>query len=394
MEQSVNSEIVDSKIRIKAISSLEALCKIERELDEFIVSHTNNPFMLIPFLKVKMCSALAQGLRPIVLVAKADGKIVGVVTFALKRSHGIVPFLVRSQIGTYSAKLIYDYYFSPDFILSDGYREECVNEILDFLFNVLDCHNARTYLPTDSPNLHFLKVQCQNKEIYLRIISDPSVACCFLPVDCTWETFEKLRGQKFREFSRRMERNLNHAGTPRISFYKNEAATKSVFQTMLDIEKSSWKQTFRAQNEISQDQTLMDVWEAASIAYQKYGDFNLLVWLLELNGKYVAYTMGCQYKGTAYMVKSSYDEKMKKLSLGIYINEHAISDLFRSKEVKTINFMTNLPFASRWTDKYEQRAMALMLRGNVPRILEYAGRLRAIQFMILFLQGEKRIKKE
>lgn len=76
--------------------------------------------MLMPFLKVNMRSVLSSQVTPIVLVVRADEKIVGVATFSLKRAHGILRSFLREQLGAYSADSLFKFSRLPDFILDES----------------------------------------------------------------------------------------------------------------------------------------------------------------------------------------------------------------------------------------------------------------------------------
>ncbi len=388
MQQDFKATVVDAKLSVTAISSLKNLSKIEKEIDVFITSHTLNPFMLIPFLKVNMRSVLSSELTPIVLVVRADDKIVGIASFVLKRAHGILRSLLREQLGAYSADSLFESWFSPDFILDDAYREESVRCVLNFLFDTMDCRFATAYLPVGSPNLHLLARQWEDDGTSLRMTSSAVMAYRFIPVNCSWDSFQSGRGRNFRRKFKKMERNFGFAGSSRVLFFENEAAVKDEFQRILEVEKASWKQRYRFQHGFTSDSSLMDIWEAASMAYRAYGGFKLLVWLLELNGDSIAYCVGCQYKGTAYLVKTSFDDKWRTLYPGIYIMNLAIRALFRSGEVKAISFMTNLAFHETWTSLCLPRVKVSMWRGALPRLLEFFVQFRGFKFfMRLLLAG-------
>jgi hypothetical protein len=387
MQQDFKATVVDAKLSVTAISSLKNLSKIEKEVDAFIASHTTNPFMLIPFLKVNMRSMLSSELTPIVLVVRADEKIVGVATFVLKRAYGIWRSLLKEQLGTYSADSLFGYYFSPDFILDDAYRQESVRCVLNFLFDTMDCRFVTVYLPVGSPNLHLLPRQCEDDGTSLRMTSSAFMAYRFMPVNCNWDSFQSGKGRHFNRKFKKMERNFGFAGSSKVLFFENETAMKGVFQRILEVERASWKQRDRFQHGFTLDSSLVDIWEASSMAYKAYDGFKLLVWLLELNGDSIAYSLGCQYKGTAYLAKTSFDDKWKTLYPGIYINGLAIRDLFRSGEVKAISFMTNLPFHERWTSVYLPRVKVLMWRGALPRLLEFFVQFRGFQFFMRFARS-------
>jgi hypothetical protein len=72
------------------------------------------------------------------------------------------------------------------------------------------------------------------------------------------------------------------------------------------------------------------------------------VWFLELDGRPVAYTMVFQFKGVAYIMKTSFVEEYRRLGLGKSVMNAAIKDLFDKKEVQEIEFMTYLPMVRFW----------------------------------------------
>jgi hypothetical protein len=246
----------------------------------------------------------------------------------------------------------------------------------------MGCRFATAFLAASSPNLHLLAHQCKDDGISLRMTSSAFIAYRFMPVNCSWDSFQSGKGRHFRRKSKIMERNFGFAGSSKVLFFENDAATKGVFQRILEVERASWKQRHRFQHGFTLDSDLVDIWEAAIMAYKAYDGFKLLVWLLEMNGDTIAYSLGCQYKGTAYLAKTSFDDKWRTLYPGVYINDLAIRDLFRSGEVKAISFMTNLPFHERWTSLYLPRVKVLMWRGALPRLLEFFVQFRGFQFFM------------
>ena len=318
MHQDFKAIIVDKKLSVRAISSLKNFSKIEKEIDAFIASHTTNPFMLVPFLKVRMHSMLSRELTPIILVLRADEKIVGVATFVLKQPQGLLRSLLREQMGAYTVDSLFEWYFSPDFIFDDAYHEESTRCVLHFLFHTMDCRFVTTYLPAGSPNLRLLARQCKLDGTRIKITSTADIAYRLLPVNCSWDSFQSGQGRNSRRKSKKIEQNFGFAGSSKVLFFENEAATKGVFQRIIEVEKASWKQKYYFQHGFTLDSDLVDFWEAASMACKGYDGFKLFVWLLELNGDSIGYSVGCQYKGTAYLVKTSFDDKWKALSWNLH----------------------------------------------------------------------------
>ena len=107
-----------------------------------------------------------------------------------------------------------------------------------------------------------------------------------------------------------------------------------------------------------------------SLAVRTCPDFKRSVWFLELNGQAIAYSLVIQYKGTAYMAKTSYNNQYRHFYPGIYINNVAIRDLFNSGRISMIDFMTNLPFMKTWTHRRLLRVRFLLWKGFLPNLLE------------------------
>ena len=378
MKQEFKTKVVGTKLFVTAISRLQNLSLMEKEIDAFIESHTANPFMLTSFLKEHMCWAVSNKCTPIVLIIKADEKIVGVATLVLKRVDGTLRFLLRSQLGAYSAESLFRFSRSPDFVLDDDYREESLQCVLSFVFNTVGCRFATEYFPFDTPNLHLLASKCEDDRISLRTTSEATIGYRFIPVNSDWDSFQSSRGSNFRHKFKKMERNLSVAGISNTLLFENAAAVKDVLQKILEVDEASWKpkdQTSERANELGL------FWDAASTAYRTYSGFKFFVWLLELNGNPIAYCIGCQYKETAYLVKTSFDDKWRTLFPGIYIMNLAIRDFFRNGDVKAISFMTNLPFTETWASLYAPRIKVLMSCGTLPGLCEFLAQNKGFQLL-------------
>jgi hypothetical protein len=346
------------RLSICAISDPKKLSEIQEELDAFIIKNSRNPFMLTAFIKEMMESTLQKGSIPIVLVLKADEKIIGA-----------APLLLTKKFGMRFTKLLFDFWFSPDFIFDEVYREVCMQNSLTFIFGHLKSKFATFDLPAESLSLHLLEQACETNRIYISKKNDADLNHRIIPVDRTWTDFQKSRGKYFRQEFRGIERKLGRAGKWQILLFENNDHEQDAFQKIIDVEKTSWKQNWRLQQHVSEDVQLFQLWNGSSSAIKTCPGFKRSVWFLELNGHPIAYSLVILYKGTAYVTKTSYDNQYREIYPGIYAINESVRYLFNSGGVKTIDFMTNLPFVQKWASMHQLRVRFLLSKGFLPNLL-------------------------
>jgi len=189
---------------------------------------------------------------------------------------------------------------------------------------------------------------------------------CIVPTRHTWDEFETLRGSGFRRKFKRIERHLDRAGSWKIACVENGNRGSDAFKRIVDVEKMSWKEALRIRKRKKMDQELLMIWKESQYMTSIEPDFNWSVWLLELNDRTLSYVFVLQYKGVAYLVKTSYDERYRRFAPGIYILNAAIRELFNKGQVSKIDFLTDFPFMRIWTSICLPRVRVLMLQKSVP----------------------------
>jgi hypothetical protein len=362
---------------MRAISDPKGISEIEEELDAFIIKNSRNPFMLSVFIKGMMESTLLKDSIPMVLVLMTDGKIIGV-----------APLLLRKKFGIRSATLLFNSWLSPDFIFDTEHNEVCMQNSLTYIFGHLKCQSAALDLPGEPLNLHILERICETNRIYLHKKNGASLNHCIIPVESTWDDFQKLRGYDFRKKFKKIERHLGRAGQWQILLFENENNEQDVFRKIMSVEEASWKQNWRFQHRTLVDEDLLKIWEGSSLAIRTCPDFKRSVFFLEVNDQAIAYHLVIQYKGTAYMVKTSYNNQYRKFGPGIYTTNVAIHDLFNCGRIKIIDFMTNLPFMKTWTSRHLLRFRLLLWKGFLPNLFELTIQLPQIR-KIMWRIGRK-----
>jgi hypothetical protein len=348
------------KLSLCAISDSSRILELADALDGFVSRWSGNPFLLSGFTSQFMRSNRTRGWTPFFLVIKADEKIVCV-----------APLMVRKWFGVRFVQFFPNYIFSPDFVASDRYRKACIRCVVDYLFETLHCRFVSFDLPAESPNLHVLEQQCKVREIGFR--SKNQWRHSVLPIECTWTDFEEIKGSKWRSTIKRIERKLDRIGQWRTLHFQNVRGQQAadVLQKMSDVERMSWKESWRTAMQMKTDEDLLMIWEGSQLAAKNETDFIYSVRFLEVNHEIVAYTLIIQYKEKAFMAKTSYDNRYRKFYVGTYISHVAIRDLFNGGQIRTVDFLTDLPFMKTWTSLSLNRIRVMIWKGNLATLVEW-----------------------
>ena len=344
------------KVTIRAISDSRSLSEIEDEWNCMINKHSESPNLLSGFVKQFIDSDSPKGWFPILLLITVNDRIVGA-----------SPFKIKTKFGIRIAKFLPKLRFSQDLVAEDQYRDLCMAHTIDFLFKTLRCQIVDFTLPLESPNLKILKEKCQACGI--KLDTRPQMGHSLLLVEHTWDEFEAFRGGNFRRKFKKIERNLTRFGSWRITSCEKGNDESEVIKRILDVESKSWKEEWRTQSGEESDQDLQVIWNGALRTAQTASDFNWRIWFLEVNDTAIAYALVFQYKETAFIVKTSYDERYKRFYPGIFVINAAIRGLLNGGQVKKIDFLTNLPFMETWTSLSLPRVGVTMSRKSILSIM-------------------------
>lgn len=348
---------------IRVITDPNQLLEIEGFWNTLVNKTSENPIFLSGFIKQFMEFYRSNGWSPWFLVISIDKIIVG-----------IAPLMTKKKFGVRFAKFLSESYFSPDFIADDRHRERCIALTLNFLFKTLRCQFVDLTLPAESSNLQILKQKCKAKRIYFctKRLRWADMRHSIIHIRDTWDKFKSLRGKNFRKKFKKIERDLDQAGSWRITCVENENNGSDAMRRILDVERMSWKQSWRTRRGIKTDKDLLMIWNGAQYTARIEPDFKWSVWFLELNDQTLAYSLVLQYKEMAFITKTSYDERYKRFYPGIYVNNAAIREIFNKRQVKIIDLLTDLPFHRTWTSICLPRVKVMMSRKSVvPAILGY-----------------------
>ena len=322
-----------TKLSLVTISDPSKILELREELDAFVNKWSNNPFLLSGFISQFMRSNRITGWTPCFLVAKADGKIVAT-----------APLMIKKSLGMRFARFFPNLWFSPDFVVDEQYRDACMSYVVEYLAKTLNCRVASFCMPVRSPKLETIEQHC--KDNGMSFSAKNQSGHCVLPVECTWDEFQEKKGR--RRSIRQIERKLNQIGPWKIEYVENVGNRPDVLEKILDVERMSWKESWRNGKQMATDEDLLMIWEGTQITAKTKTDFKGSVWFLQINQETVAYAFVIKYKDTAFIAKTSYNNKYRKFYVGKYVMHTAIRDLFNEDKIKAIDFMTELPFMSFW----------------------------------------------
>lgn len=341
---------------IRVISFPNELRKVEGNWNILIKKCGKNPLCLSGFIKQFMQFNRSRGWTPLILVISTGDTIMG-----------ISPLTTKKILGVRFVKFLSGFRVSSSFIVDNQYQEICMAYTLYFLFRILRCQFVELTLPAESPILPILKQNCKTESIYFS--AKPTKGHCVIPIRFTWDEFIKLKNHSFRSDLKRMQSNLDRAGSWKITCIRNGDKESDALEKICKVEKTSWKEAWRTQMGTKMDEDLLMIWNGAQYMATVEPNFEWRVWFLELNGQTLAYSLVLQYKDTAFIIKTSYNVQYKRFYPGIYVNNATIRELFNEGHVGNIDFLTDLSFMRTWTSACLPRVRVMMSQKGISSII-------------------------
>ena len=348
------------KIKTVICTNASELSKMKNDLELFLSSHSKNPFILYPFIETYMQN-YCQDSTPIILVAIVNKKIVG-----------LAPLQLRKNLIFQTINFLFPYFVSPDFVVADEYREQVLRIFLQVIVKKIKCETIVLDLPNESQNLPVLEKVFKDYKLTLEKQFADSMSQCKIFLEGSLNDFENVQGGQFKRKFRRISRNLDEKGEWKIIVkenFQNDQNIREAFDKIMEIEKMSWKANWRLETGCTIDKDLQWIWNASLLASKSHPDFKCKIWFLELNNQTIAYHLVIEYDKTAFITKTSFAEKYRNLSPGIFVHQAIITEQIRRRETKTIDFLTNLPFMKTWNVKCYPRVTFALNRSSISNLL-------------------------
>ncbi len=350
----------EMRVKTTIITKSSRFAEIENPWNELVRENSENPFLFSAFVMRQMTHKISEGWTPNILVISGyDGFL------------GFVPLVKKRKFGIYVADFLVTPSFSPDLVVQRKYKYGLARIMLETLFERQSIHFVEIVMELDSLNLRPLLDACEEKGVcvFVQYEDVPLMNHTILNVDKTWKEFCELRGTKFRRRLKVMQQKLQKTGQLTIRYYQNEEIDKDAIKKVFEIERNSWKQDSRARKRRRFDRILNDIIEASQQTVKVEPDFRYELWILELDKQPISYCLAVQYKKTVFFPKSSFDERYRKLSPGIYVLNEAYHAHFDRDKPAKIDFMTKFPHYHIWSDSYLPRVRIIMSKGLVPKLI-------------------------
>jgi hypothetical protein len=365
----------DKDISIRVIVDAKDILSIEYQWNTLVNESSRNPFLLSEFV-VQFMKYIPRNWTPMIIVMSDKSRIVGIAPLKTK----------MSILGRYFEFLHPSW--CSEFIFDEQYRNQCVNYLLDFLFNKLKCKFASFALSGESPYLDLLNQQHISKRIHLTTAQEMSHRV--VPINSSWTEFEASRTKNFGRQYRRIKRSLDKAGSWKVIRVEGKEQSEIV-DRILNIEERSWKETLRTQE--GETDWLLTLFLSASERLAKIEpNFKWGVWFLELKGKVISYQLSIEYKEIVYFVKTSYDNEYRQFYPGIIVQHFAIQDQFAKRQNKCVDFVSDLPYQQKWTDVCLSRLRIQLTKGTLPTfiqlVLNNAIARKGVRYLFSFLNHD------
>jgi CelD/BcsL family acetyltransferase involved in cellulose biosynthesis len=353
----MQSSTSDARISVRAVSDPEMVAAFGDEWNRVVRECGANPFLLTELLVQFMRLRVREGWHPLLLVLSVDGVPVGVAPLMTQKRFGLrfTTFLLRGS-------------FSPDFALEDRYRGQCIEQIVEFVFQKLQSDLLELTLPAESPNGGLLKAECESRKLNYQVQENGGHR--LVPIYPNWDAFLSSQRHDFRRHINGMKRKLDRAGTWRIHYVDDLGKAPDEVQRINAVEKLSWKQEWRRQRGVT-DEDLQAIIKGSIQASASEPNFNCGVCFLELNGQTIAYALIMEYGKLAYLAKTSFAEEYRDLSPGAFIANESIRALCDQGRVGEMDFLTDLPFMKRWPSSRAMRVNVVVSRSRLCRAFRW-----------------------
>lgn len=332
-------------ISTKVITDFNRLLEIENIWNRELLNYSEDPLLYSRLFSEFMQFWESKRWTPMVFTFWSNNRLVGMAPLKMQETF-YSKYVCNLEGEVYS-----------NFIVFDEYREICMTQLVDLLFNRLNCWSAVITLDSSSPNLRLLEKVCETKGLHFR--KTPYNGRAIIPVETGWDQFYGSLKNSVRKEFRRTKRKMDDLGSWKISCA--EIDSNSV-ERIFAVERMSWKAEWRARNNLQEDYTLRGFLKA----HQPKGEIEPIcdseIWFLEVDGLAIAYQIVLLYKGTAVFAKTSYDGRFKSFSPGKFLLNGIIREVFSKRNVKKIDFITNLPFVQIWNPVCENRTRVTIER--------------------------------
>ena len=189
----------------------------------------------------------------------------------------------------------------------------------------------------------------------------------FISLSGCWERYFNGLRKQFRYNLRSGDAKLTSLGSSSFKIYRQKESVGEFLQKILEIERSSWKET--AGSSVTAEPRQENFYKIFTPIAAENGWLRGAV--LELDGVPIAYNYGLMFEGICCCLKTSYSEKLKSLGPAQITMYKLLKALCATEDITAYDWMGRCePFKMRWTSLTYTRTHYIMYRKNLRGRLE------------------------
>jgi CelD/BcsL family acetyltransferase involved in cellulose biosynthesis len=172
----------------------------------------------------------------------------------------------------------------------------------------------------------------------------------YLSIETDWDAYLRAQSRKFRSNLSRERRNLERAGKVSVDCIVTQDRMAEALAALMHVETSSWKTGDRTS-------LVSRPWEArfySQLAQEYAASGQAVLSILSLDAVPIAFDLMLTGGGKAYGLKSSFDDRYRKLAPGSVLEAAVMQWVFEAG-FKEYDFLgTDEPYKLQWTDTVRQ----------------------------------------
>jgi len=291
------------------------------------------------------------------LFAWENDKLIGLAPFLIDRKGEIAcPRSLVTPINGQSRR--------TGIIAAPG-RTEVFNSFIRHFRN--QYRNMRVILRdirSKSPVVDLIKLTEKQSDYFISMMKRSSSP--ILKIAGSWESYLMSRSRQVRHEIRRKQKIIENHGDADFLIVTKAAHLDSAMGDIISVESKSWKE--RKGTSFNADPNLRTFYKYLGRKLARRGW--LRAYILELQSRPIAHIYGVVYKNEYLALKTSYDERYKKLSPGAVLFGYAIKDAF----VQAYDVFDFLGSESHWknvlaNDKREHLQLCIFPKSSYRCIL-------------------------
>ncbi|MDP3024011.1 MAG: GNAT family N-acetyltransferase [candidate division Zixibacteria bacterium] len=352
-------------MQVRLIDKFEDFLKLEDKWNHLVEkSQSDSPFLTFEWL-VCWWKSYSSSRSLFVLLVKENEEIVALVPLMIEK------VLFRGLPIRKLCFMVDGNSLLVDFILANK-KEEVVKNTLDFIF--------QRKAQWDLLAFENLSVNCDTFKILVDLLKDGSYLygitsgspSPYIDINSDWGSFFTGRPKKFREVIRNKQNRLKKMGE--VGFERYEKLTPELLPILFDIGAKSWKN--KKKRAISSTKEKRDFFECLSQKASQNGW--LLIWLLRLNQKPIAYEYHLKYKDEVWGLRSEYDEAYREAGPGTVLDRYIVEQIFKDG-FKRYHLGWGADFYKlRWTENIRKHRTILIFPHNL-----YGRILHTLEFRLI-----------